>query len=539
VVPLDWDCAVFFNSFDCGGEGARWCIGESNDASHWNRYLAKKNVFFLIFFINKHPVFGRKIIIQYHVKNGKYTLWLQSNTRRYKVLNIFNTLNISIDFIKKSAERFLGRVCRKDYILNGSVLIKCYDRKRIDIPTGVTVIGPSALSWCKSLATVTLPAGLVTIGAGAFWGCISLRTIDIPDSVTNIVGNAFSYCKNLVTINIPDSITTIGDSVFSDCKSLAAINIPDSVTVIEDDAFEGCKSLMTVDIPDSVTVIGGGVFSGCKKLKSINVGKQNKRFTDVDGVLFDKIRKRILRFPAGKQDACYTIPAGIVTIGNTAFSGCENLVSIGIPDSVTAIGHSVFPGCRNLSNITVEKQNPRFSDIDGVLFDKIEKRILRYPVGKQDACYTIPAGVITIGDYAFSGCKNLVSIDIPGSVTVIGDDVFPGCRNLSNITVEKQNQRFSGIDGVLFDMIEKRILHYPAKKQDAGYTIPAGVITIGDSAFSGCENLVTIDISDSVTAIGDFAFSDCENLKSVHLSHKIAVSEYAFDNTKTKIVYTD
>jgi hypothetical protein len=68
VVPLDWECAVFFNSFDCGGEGARWCIGESDDASQWNSYLAKKNVFLLIFFVNKHPAFERKIIIQYHVK---------------------------------------------------------------------------------------------------------------------------------------------------------------------------------------------------------------------------------------------------------------------------------------------------------------------------------------------------------------------------------------------------------------------------------------------------------------------------------------
>jgi hypothetical protein len=319
---------------------------------------------------------------------------------------------------------------------------------------------------------------------------------------------------------------------------------------------------MAIDIPDSVTVIGNGAFYGCKSLRSITIGKQNPCFSDVDSVLFDKNTKRILCFPAGKQDACYTIPAGVTAIRGRAFSGCENLVTINIPGSVTVIGNDVFAYCKNLKSITVEKQNPRFSGIGGVLFDKIEKRILRYPAGKQDTYYAIPDGVAGIKNSVFSGCESLVSITIPDSVRIIGDDVFSDCKNLRSITVGKQNPRFSGVNDVLFDKIEKRILRYPVGKQDACYAIPSGVITIGDYAFSGCENLVTIDIPDSVTtigysafsfcknlvtinipdnffSIGDFAFSDCENLKAVRLSRKIAVSEYAFDGTKTKIVYTD
>jgi hypothetical protein len=237
---------------------------------------------------------------------------------------------------------------------------------------------------------------------------------------------------------------------------------------------------MAIDIPDSVTVIGNGAFYGCKSLRSINVGNQNMRFSNIDGVFFDKTKKRILRFPAGKQDTCYVIPDGVITVGKKAFSGCENLVTIDIPGSVTVIGDDVFSDCKSLKSITVGKQNPRFSGIGGVLFDKIENRILRYPAGKRDACYAIPAGVITIGDSAFSGCENLVSIDISDSVTAMGN-----------------------------------------------------------SAFFSCKNLAVITIPDNFVSIDDFAFSDCENLKAVHLSRKIAVSEYAFDSTKTKIVYTD
>jgi RNase P/RNase MRP subunit p29 len=124
----------------------------------------------------------------------------------------------------------------------------------------------------------------------------------------------------------------------------------------------------------------------------------------------------------------------------------------------------------------VEEQNPRFAGIDGVLFDKTENRILHYPAGKKEARYTIPAGVAAIGDYAFDGCESLMAI-----------------------TVEEQNPRFAGIDGVLVDKIENRILRYPAGKEEASYTIPAGVAAIGTGAFSGRGSLKTVYLSRKVS----------------------------------------
>jgi hypothetical protein len=69
------------------------------------------------------------------------------------------------------------------------------------------------------------------------------------------------------------------------------------------------------------------------------------------------------------------MPKSVTSIGNGTFRDCKSLAAIDIPTAVITIGDGVFLGCKNL-NITVEKQNPRFSDIDGALFDKIEKRIL-------------------------------------------------------------------------------------------------------------------------------------------------------------------
>jgi len=64
VVPLDWYCAKFFNSFNCGGESARWCIGNNHSNSHWNHYMAQGNVFYFLYFFRHHPVFGKKLMVK-------------------------------------------------------------------------------------------------------------------------------------------------------------------------------------------------------------------------------------------------------------------------------------------------------------------------------------------------------------------------------------------------------------------------------------------------------------------------------------------
>jgi hypothetical protein len=43
------------------------------------------------------------------------------------------------------------------------------------------------------------------------------------------------------------------------------------------------------------------------------------------------------------------------------------------------------------------------------------------------ASVTIPKGVTSISNYAFSGCYSLASVTIPEGVTSIGNDAFQGC----------------------------------------------------------------------------------------------------------------
>jgi hypothetical protein len=172
------------------------------------------------------------------------------------------------------------------------------------------------------------------------------------------------------------------------CKSLIAIDIPAGVTSIGDKAFFVCQNLTTINIPGNVTAIGDETFLNCQSLTAIN------------------------------------IPTGVTSIGDRAFLNCQSLTAINIPAGVTSIGDEAFIFCKNLSNISVEKQNPCLADIDGVLFDKCENRILCYPAGKNDISYTIPAGVTNIRKDAFYGCDILKTVHLSRKVSIPKKDFF-------------------------------------------------------------------------------------------------------------------
>jgi hypothetical protein len=75
VIPLDWECAVFLTSFNCGNESAKWCIGDRENCGHWNNYLSEKTIFFFVIFINESPLFGKKMIIQYDSNIDYIAIW--------------------------------------------------------------------------------------------------------------------------------------------------------------------------------------------------------------------------------------------------------------------------------------------------------------------------------------------------------------------------------------------------------------------------------------------------------------------------------
>ncbi len=171
--------------------------------------------------------------------------------------------------------------------------------------------------------------------------------------------------------------------------------IPESVTSIGDFAFIGCPFLTSIVIPNSVTSIGKGAFFDCQSLTSINVNNDNSNYSSVDGVLFNKNKTTLIKYPCGKLENVFVIPDSVTSIDGYAFRGCSFITSIVIPEGITSIGDWAFYYCTSLASIVV------------------------------------PSGVTSIGEAAFRGCSSITSIVVPISVTLIGDWTFSLCSSLT------------------------------------------------------------------------------------------------------------
>jgi len=300
--------------------------------------------------------------------------------------------------------------------------------------TYTTNNGSITITGCTNTGgAVTVPSTInglpvTSIAEYAFYGT-SITGVSIPSSVTSIGFQAFFYCTSLTAINvnstnpayssaggalldksqttliqypnglagsytIPNSVTTIGDYAFQDSYHLTGVTIGTNVTSIGFQAFQE-TDLSSVTIPNSVVSIGSQAFAGIITLSSLTLG------TNVN------------------------------SIGSGAFGLCF-LSSVAIPASVASIGEEAFADNSALNAITVSPNNPYYSSLNGVLFDKNQATLLQFPphVGGS---YTVPGSVTSIGNSAFYVCKNLSSVTIPAGVTSIADDAFDQCTSLKSV----------------------------------------------------------------------------------------------------------
>ena len=386
----------------------------------------------------------------------------------------------------------------------------------VNIPDSVTSIGSSAFSGCSALTSIIIPDSVITISSSAFRDC-GLTSVTIPVSVTSISSYVFRGCSSLTSITIPNSIISIGSYAFYDCTSLASITIPDGVTTVGSYAFSGCSNFTSITIPNSVTSIGSSAFSGCSNLTSMTLpfvgGLPQYSYESADGV-FGYIfgtssytggvsTTQGYALSGGATTAkTYYIPSSLksVTIAGGrlrrgAFDSCSNLTSITLGNSVTYIGPYAFDSCTKLTSIT------------------------------------IPNSVTSIDEKAFYYCTGLTSVTIPNSVTSIASGAFYNCTALeelyfnapalpdlssNNSVFYKAGQSGNGIRLVIGSSVTK-IPAYQFRPSDSSSTYAPKIVSvefeegsictsIGNYAFSYCNNLTSITIPNSVTAIGYYAF---------------------------------
>ena len=367
------------------------------------------------------------------------------------------------------------------------------------------------------ISSVTMGDGVTSIGNYAFYGCEGLSSVTIPNSVTSIGYCAFIGCRGLTSVTIPDSVTSIGQYAFSDCTGLTEIIYNAKAAA---DLNSGSKVFynagsssggLRVVIGDSVERIPAYLFYGCTGLTEIIYNAKAAADLNSGSKVF---------YNAGTSsgDLRVVIGDGVDKIPAYLFHGCTGLTSVTIPDSVTSIGYWAFKDCNNIEKVHI-------SDIAawcGIVFGSYESNPLAYAkdLYVNDALVTdltIPNGVTSIGQYAFSDCTGLTSVTIPNSVTSIGSYAFKGCTGLTSVTIPNSvasigSDAFYGCTGL------------------AGVTIPDSVTSIEDGVFYGCTGLASVTIPDSVTSIGRYAFHGCTGLTEILYNAKAAADLDYYSN---------
>ena len=298
----------------------------------------------------------------------------------------------------------------------------------------------------KNINSIVIKPGITYIGENAFCGLSKVTSVSLPGTVTSIAKAAFCDDEKLERITIPNSVTTIGDSVFQKCYALSYVKLSSNLTVLSEEAFAGCTSLTEITIPSSLTYLDNSLFDNCVSLQKVIL--PNTLTSIGDKAFYFCMALKSINIPDSVTEIgfnsfynCHsltkvTIPEGVTTIEAKAFECCYGLRSITIPASVTEIGVKVFRDCFSLNTISVSKDNPRYySTVRGVLYDKIESRVLRAPYALSGK-YNIPDGTKIISQYAFQECPGLTSVTIPGSVTEIEGSSFYNNENLTGIKFE-------------------------------------------------------------------------------------------------------
>lgn len=447
-----------------------------------------------------------------------------------------------------------------------------YNLEELYVPESVQEISDEAFYRCDKLKKVTFAPNtrITRIGKSAFYGCTNLEALLVEGNTGNfsdmnslavIDDYAFRYCEKLTSVSFPSpaAITRLGayafantgmsDFDFSRLVNLTAVsdgllsktliselNLPNGITGIGKYAYSGTKIKQLV-VPANVTSIGAGAFSQCKGLVTADMSACT-HLTELPDTLFSgcTVLHRV------------DMPSSITKIGTRCFDRCEAITNAGdfLTPSTKYVGIGAFAHCTNLTNADFSNCT-ELTTIPDYIFSGCTNL----------TTYRFPAGITSIGSYAFWCCKKLTDFDwsayqeittigrsafaetgikrlvVPDKVTSIGDYTFDKCENLESITFGTEHSQLTSL-GISF-------VGSCPKLKEIRFANATGITEIPNDAFLNNESLETFDfenlpnlttigdqafrrtglvnavLSDKVESIGVTAFAECSKMKTLQL----------------------
>jgi len=434
--------------------------------------------------------------------------------------------------------------------------MECDQITNITVPQGVKTIGEYAFNFCERLETISLPQSLEAVAQYAFYNCGKLSEVNFNGTRSQwnsiYIDNSYdgNYCllnadifcvddfryfisNGEVTITdyigtaakivIPSEfygypVTAIADMAFMECDQIINITVPQGVKTIGEYAFNFCQALETISLPQSLTNISQYAFYNCASLSRVYYNGKVSQWNDIyiDNSYngnYCLLNSTILFV----DEFIYSVSDGESAVAG--YTGEETEVMIpsqieGYP--VTAVSDMAFMECDKITAVTV------------------------------------PQGVKTIGDYAFNFCESLETISLPQSLEAVSQYAFYNCGNLSEVYYQGTKSQWDRInidnsyngnycllnakilfaDEFIYYISNDEITIADYAGEATELTIPSQiegytVTCIGEGAFSDCDRLTALTISDSIISIEADAFLGCTALESVRFYSRAQKDRFA------------
>ena len=298
-----------------------------------------------------------------------------------------------------------------------------------------------------------------------------------------------TFCQKPGSVIDLKNVNRIDGYAFSGCMSTTVVN-SNKVNYIEDKAFAG--SLFVMPSYKEPMVMAGSVLASINPNASeVYIGEAISyisRFADFSNVKvihLDRFKSINRLFQPFCPDGCELFIDEVEKTPVYDFTKCYKQNYNGY----------------NFSAFHINKENPYYKTVDGILYSKDGKSLILCPRGK-DGTVNIPEGTEYICEKAFSKSR-ISAIKFPDSLKEIGPFAFECCENLVNI--------------------------------DFGHGIRHIGSESSSNIFRSCVSIEKVDIPSQVESIGNRLFLNCLNLKEIILHNGlISISELAFVDTKAE-----
>ena len=416
----------------------------------------------------------------------------------------------------------------------------------------MTTINDYAFAYCDQLANfeITENSQLQSITSHVFIFC-KLKSFYIPEHLKLLIGNTFEGISTLETITrhqnnknleVEDNIvynptkTTI---YYVASAKTGDFEVQEGITDVFSTSFD-TSSLTKVVFPKSLKIIRDWVFYLAKVEEILFNTPTDLREIQEAAFVSSKLKYIV-------------IPENVTTIGREVFGSCTDLKSVVFPKTLKSLGGGAFVSCSPDIEINFTEGSDLAFDKTFYWITNIAKTFIVQCFG-QNATYAIPSSAQTIGvnsfsslttlkeikfesdssltvieDSAFSKCTSLKSFEFPANLASIGQNAFSGCTSISNIDLYPLNQ-LTSVGAYAFSgctLLES--VTFPEKLLSNQITIY--LITIGKNAFYNCNQLLNLNLGDSIQSIGDSCFENCQKLQQVTISKDCSsIGNYAFRN---------